>query len=64
MALQAYVRSTMAHRPREQFRRANIDMTAKAVEAARCLGLNIHDHLTLGRHGVAIFRTLGLMWIR
>lgn len=114
----AYVRTLMAHRPREQFRvlfldhrnrlmsdemvaegtvdhapvyprevvrralelsasalilvhnhpsgdptpsRADIDMTARVVEAARCLGLQVHDHLVVGRDGTASFRALGLM---
>ena len=116
--LHAYVRTLMAHRPREQFRvlfldhrnrlmsdemvaegtvdhapvyprevvrralelsasalvlvhnhpsgdptpsRADIDMTALVVEAARCLGLQVHDHLVVGRDGTASFRALGLM---
>lgn len=116
--LRAYVRTMMAHRPREQFRvlfldnrnrlmsdemtaegtvdhapvyprevvrralelsasslvlvhnhpsgdptpsRADIEMTTKVVEAARCLGLQVHDHLVVGRDGTASFRALGLM---
>lgn len=117
-ALQAYVRTTMAHRPREQFRvlfldhrnnlmqdemiadgtvdhapvyprevirralemsasamvlvhnhpsgdptpsRADIEMTRKVIDAARCLGLQVHDHLVVGRDGTASFRALGLI---
>ncbi|HCQ53234.1 MAG TPA: hypothetical protein DIV82_03740 [Brevundimonas diminuta] len=116
--LRAYVRTMMAHRPREQFRvlfldnrnrlmtdemiaegtvdhapvyprevvrralelsasalvlvhnhpsgdptpsRADIEMTTKVVEAARCLGLQVHDHLIVARDGTASFRALGLM---
>ena len=116
--LLAYVRTAMAHRPREQFRvlyldhrnmlireemtaegtvdhapvyprevvrralelsasamvlvhnhpsgdptpsRADIEMTRKVVDAARALGLQVHDHIVVGREGVASFRSLGLM---
>lgn len=41
--------------------RADIDMTRQVVEAARALGLQIHDHLIVGREGVASFKQLGLM---
>ncbi|KDP92881.1 DNA repair protein RadC [Brevundimonas sp. EAKA] len=117
-ALQTYVRTAMAHRPREQFRvlyldhrnnllrdewiaegtvdhapvyprevvrraldlsasamilvhnhpsgdptpsRADIEMTRKVVDAARVLGLEVHDHLVIGRDGTASFKALGLI---
>ena len=41
--------------------RADIDMTARVVEAARCLGLLVHDHLVVAREGTCSFRALGLM---
>lgn len=41
--------------------RADIDMTRQVVEAARSLNLQIHDHLIVGREGVASFKQLGLM---
>jgi DNA repair protein RadC len=41
--------------------RADIDMTRQVVEAARVLGLEVHDHLVVGREGVASFKQLGLM---
>lgn len=41
--------------------RADIDMTARVVEAARCLGLSVHDHVIVAREGTASFRALGLM---
>jgi len=41
--------------------RADIAMTRQVVEAARALGLQVHDHLVVGRDGVASFRALGLM---
>ena len=117
-ALVAYVRSALAHEPREQFRtlyldrknillrdefraegtvdhapvypreivrralelsasalilvhnhpsgdpapsRADIEMTRQIVEAARVFGLQVHDHLVIGRQGTASFKSLGLM---
>ncbi len=117
-SLLTYVRSAMAHRPREQFRvlfldhrnalmrdemwaegtvdhapvyqrevvrralelsasalilvhnhpsghpdpsRADIEMTRRIVEAARLFGLQVHDHLVIGRHGTASFKQLGLI---
>ena len=41
--------------------RADIDMTKQVVEAARSLSLQVHDHLIVGREGVASFKQLGLM---
>ncbi|RZI98550.1 MAG: JAB domain-containing protein [Brevundimonas sp.] len=41
--------------------RADIDMTRQVIEAARALDLNVHDHLVVGRDGVASFKQLGLM---
>ncbi len=41
--------------------RADIDMTKQVIEAARALGLQVHDHLIVGREGVASFKQLGLM---
>ena len=40
--------------------RADIDMTSEIVEAARALRLSVHDHLVVGRDGVASFKALGL----
>lgn len=40
--------------------RADIDMTKQIVEAGRSLRIAIHDHLVVGREGVASFRALGL----
>ena len=31
------------------------------IEAARALSLTVHDHLIVGREGVASFKQLGLM---
>lgn len=40
---------------------ADIDMTRQVVTAARSLRIDVHDHLVVGRHGVASFKALGLM---
>jgi DNA repair protein RadC len=40
---------------------ADIDMTKRVVEAGRPLNVAVHDHLVVGRDGVASFKTLGLM---
>jgi DNA repair protein RadC len=40
--------------------RADIDMTREVVDAARALRLQVHDHLVVGRGGVASFKALGL----
>ncbi len=41
--------------------RADIDMTRQIVEAARVFGLQVHDHLVVGRDGTASFKSLGLI---
>lgn len=41
--------------------RADIEMTRQVVEAAKALAIDVHDHLIVGRDGVASFRQLGLM---
>ena len=41
--------------------RADIEMTRQVIEAARALDLSVHDHLVVGREGVASFKQLGLM---
>ena len=40
---------------------ADIAMTRKVVDAAQALGLQVHDHIVVGRDGTASFRSLGLM---
>jgi DNA repair protein RadC len=40
---------------------ADIAMTGKIVEAARHLGITVHDHVIIGRAGHASFRALGLI---
>jgi DNA repair protein RadC len=40
---------------------ADIDMTRQVVEAGRSLKIAIHDHLVVGRDGVASFKALGLL---
>lgn len=39
---------------------ADIDMTRRVVEAGRGLKIAVHDHLIVGREGVASFKALGL----
>jgi DNA repair protein RadC len=41
--------------------RADIDMTIQIVEALKPLRIAVHDHLVVGRDGVASFKALGLM---
>ncbi|HEY5289625.1 MAG TPA: DNA repair protein RadC [Caulobacteraceae bacterium] len=40
---------------------ADIDMTRQVIDAARPLRISVHDHLVVGRDGVASFKALGLM---
>jgi DNA repair protein RadC len=39
---------------------ADVDMTRQVVEAGRSLRISVHDHLVVGRHGVASLKALGL----
>ncbi|WP_396595352.1 DNA repair protein RadC [Brevundimonas sp. R86498] len=41
--------------------RPDIEMTKQIVLAAKALGLDVHDHLIVGRDGVASLKSLGLM---
>lgn len=41
--------------------RADIDMTRQVIAAGHALGVEVHDHLIVGRDGVASFKQLGLM---
>jgi DNA repair protein RadC len=36
-------------------------MTRLVIEAGRALSIQIHDHLVVGREGVASFKALGLI---
>jgi DNA repair protein RadC len=40
---------------------ADIEMTRQVVEAAKALGLSVHDHVVVGGQQTASFRALGLM---
>lgn len=40
---------------------ADVEMTRQIVSAARALNLVVHDHLVVGREGVASLKALGLM---
>jgi DNA repair protein RadC len=41
--------------------RADIDMTRSIVEAARPLGVTVHDHIIVGKSGHASFKALRLL---
>jgi DNA repair protein RadC len=41
--------------------RADIEMTRQINDAARVFGLQVHDHLVIGRQGTASFKQLGLI---
>jgi len=41
--------------------RDDIDMTKAIAEAGRALGIKVHDHVIVGREGVASFRQLGVL---
>lgn len=40
---------------------ADVDMTRQVADALRPLRIAVHDHLVVGRHGVASFKALGLL---
>jgi DNA repair protein RadC len=40
---------------------ADIEITRQVAEAARALRIAVHDHLVVGRDGVASFKALGLL---
>jgi DNA repair protein RadC len=40
---------------------ADIDMTRQIIEALKVLKITVHDHLVVGRDGVASFKALGLI---
>jgi DNA repair protein RadC len=40
---------------------ADVDMTRQIVEALKVLRITVHDHLVVGRDGVASFKALGLL---
>lgn len=40
---------------------ADVEMTRKVIDAARTLGITVHDHVVVGRADVASFMALGLM---
>jgi len=41
--------------------RADIEMTKRIVEAGKSLGINVHDHLVIGKGEHASFKSLGLL---
>ncbi len=40
---------------------ADVEMTRQIVAAARALNITVHDHIVVGRDGLASLKTLGLM---
>ncbi len=40
---------------------ADIDMTRQVIEAGRALRIAVHDHMIVGRDGIASFKSLGLI---
>ncbi|AFK54088.1 JAB domain-containing protein [Tistrella mobilis] len=40
---------------------ADIDLTRRLVEAARHLGISVHDHIIIGRRSYKSFKALGLL---
>jgi DNA repair protein RadC len=40
---------------------ADISVTRQIIEAAKVFGLQVHDHVIVGREGTASFRSLGLI---
>ena len=40
---------------------ADVEMTRQVIAAARTLNIAVHDHLVVGREGVASFKALGLI---
>jgi DNA repair protein RadC len=40
---------------------ADVEMTRQVMEAGRALRISVHDHLVVGRDGVASLKTLGLL---
>ena len=40
---------------------ADVDITRQIIEAGRALRIAVHDHLVVGRDGVASFKALGLL---
>ena len=41
--------------------RADIDMTRQVRDAAKAVGVSVHDHLIIGRRGHSSFKALGLL---
>ncbi len=40
---------------------ADIEITRQIAEASRTMRIAVHDHLVIGRDGVASFKALGLL---
>ncbi len=40
---------------------ADIEMTREVADAAKSLGITLHDHIVIGRNGTESFKSLGLL---
>ncbi len=40
---------------------ADVAITREVKAAAKAIGVSVHDHLVIGRHGAASFKSLGLL---
>jgi len=40
---------------------SDIDMTHKIIDAAKTIGIVVHDHIIIGRNDIVSFKTLGIM---
>ena len=40
---------------------ADVEITRQIIEAGRALRIAVHDHLVVGRDGIASFKALGLI---
>ena len=40
---------------------ADVEITRQVIEAGRALRIAVHDHLVVGRDGIASFKALGLI---
>ncbi|NDC59065.1 MAG: hypothetical protein EBZ50_09660, partial [Alphaproteobacteria bacterium] len=40
---------------------ADVAITREAILACKAIGVGVHDHVIVGRHGLASFKSLGLI---
>jgi DNA repair protein RadC len=41
--------------------RADVEMTRQVKDAAQAVGINLHDHLVIGKSGHSSFKSMGLL---